>query len=329
MNYISRQVIQEAREKHTDMIKKMSKAMLGICFFFVIIITPEFIFLKKILGTVYMPVMLILGIVQILLVFLTPYIVGFFAFRKTEGGLNSIRLNRFAKKYKKLFFLKSTEIASDRYLSYLCSVIPAEKNKFNRFSLLCSKMYAHIARLEVENAYQTLQELERTFDPKVHYQLDFVYAKLSYAMQFCSYDEFKRLCDDNPALYKDSLRKYESILGYASLNVHDLRQTGRYMEAIDQLDSFLDFMKLDLDPANVLEPKKLNNKIYTYAHLLLDKAAMYFAAGDRDKCLDYVNESDKYTQMITCELPPLFLKDHKDIMMMLYPREEKQSQPLD
>jgi hypothetical protein len=56
---------------------------------------------------------------------------------------------------------------------------------------------------------------------------------------------------------------------------------------------------------------------------------MYFAAGDRDKCLDFVNESDKYTQMITCELPPLFLKDHKDIMMMLYPREEKQSQPLD
>ncbi|NLT09457.1 MAG: hypothetical protein GXY08_08140 [Ruminococcus sp.] len=304
----------------------MSRAILTVSLTIFILLILQIVFIEKFINPKYIPLLFILGIIEAVLAFLNPYIICFFSFRKREGGMNAVRLTRFARKYKQLYHMKCTDIASDRYLSYLKRCIASEKNKFNRFSLVCSEFYAYASRNDVDNAYHALEEMQKTFDPEIHYHLDFTFAKLSYAMQFCSYEDFRRLCDDNPSLYEDCTKKYETLIGYASLVVHDLRETGNYQKALEELEVCLEMNKRDVDgPVNQVDPTRANHRYHTYSHMLLDKADLLFRMGDRERCLDAVNESDMYAQKVTCPLTPLYIKDHMQIMQKLYPPRNNSS----
>jgi|GEM_PF-5574175 len=329
MTFITREELLRSRIIQENIIRKMSRAIITVSLTIFILLIIQIVFIEKFIAPKYITLLFILGVVETVIVFLSPYIICFFSFRKREGGMNAVRLTRFAKKYKKLFHLKCTDIASDRYLSYLKSCIASEKNKFNRFSLICSEFYAYVSRTEVDKAYNALEELQRIFGPKIHYYLDLTFAKLSYALQFCSYEEFRRLCDDNPALYEECTKKYESLFGYASLVVYELKETGEYQKSLEELEVCLEMNKRDVDgPVSQVDPTRANHRYHNYSHMLLDKAELLFSLGDRERCLDAVNESDMYAQKVTCPLTPLYIKDHMKIMQKLYPPQNDPS-PLD
>ena len=319
MRYISKEEILAAREKDTALSMSLAKVMLvSMAVYIAAVIAALFIF--RVNSLVKLALFILLFAAGALLVRLMPYIALVILNKDRRGTVNSFRISRYAKKYKALYDLQCSEICSDRLMFTFDSALLSERDKFNRFTLLLLKFYAHIKRLEPEKAYDTLKELNEIFDPHLHFRSDFTFAKLNHAMQFGTYDDFQRIMDSDPNIFERISDRYDGLLAYAGLMVHVNRALGNYRDALEQLDVMIEFIRKNIEvPYKGDNVRKLNDKLFSYAHHCLDKADLLLSLGDREGCLEQLTESDRVAGRILCDLPPIYLKDHKDLMNKLYP----------
>lgn len=239
----------------------------------------------------------------------TPYIVWCLIYRKKYGN-KTINILKYAKKYTKLNELQLIEICSDKFLDQLNLYINEDKNSFNLFLLKITRFYTYLNRCEIEDAYKELQNIEKTFDEKIHYKSDIVFVRLSYAMQTDNDIMFKSFINENYKVLEKEKNGYQSALSYSLLTVHEKRISGDFNEAIEQIELNEEYVLKEVNaPIYKCDLQKKNRIFFRYSAILLDKAELLLNMDKKEESAATLKKSYEYIKKLSCDIPAIYIQN--------------------
>ena len=323
MNIVSKETVQKLYDEKEQKAVKVSKFVKAI-FYSTLFLTIISIIAVFAIDIPFFPTFFFILIIDFLLMSSMPYIAAFVASEKDYGIKKALKIGRFINKYAHLHGIKSREICSDAFLSQINMCMTTERKHFNRFSLLLSRFYTFILRNDAQMTYNDLAEAEKMFNPKENILTDMLYMRFNFVIHFGSTTDFYKLLDENPNIYEISNKNYQSMIAYISLVIYDRYVSGDLEGALEQLQVWIYFVEKDL--GGKAQSPNLNINFYQHSSLYLDKARYLYELGKIDEAKEAMDTSDKIITKLTCDVPPYYTSEHKEIMNKLYPIEQNSAE---
>ncbi|MBQ8961875.1 MAG: hypothetical protein IJ071_11805 [Ruminococcus sp.] len=242
--------------------------------------------------------------------------------RRISGGKSQNKAGQaFYQKYKDYYQLHKNDLCSDKLLEETERLLQAETDPALRFSLDESLLTICGYRLERERVSQCLEDARRDYDPEKNSRFGLLTAEINAAILTGNSKAAYDLLEKNEELTEWQISFLpEGVTDYAIFASICKRVEGDLAAALEyaQAAKALHERGRNILPLGA-SPTRTEHENYRRAAISLELAGLLFANGREQEARAELDDCDLIIADLKCEVPPLFIKEHQELIESMGP----------
>ena len=237
--------------------------------------------------------------------------------KKACGGkLQSRTSSDFYKKYKGFLEKRKNDICSDELTAEAEKLAENESDPALRFILESVLMVIYGYRMENEKMQEVLEKCRKDYDPERNGQFEDLRLEVNFAILTGDEKKVLELNESNPDFAGHLLNYFpENVVDYALSASVCKRAEGDLSGALEYAKCA---QKLHERARNILPagavPTRTERENYRRAAFSLETAWALYRTGCREKVMKELDNCDLIIADLKCEVPPLFIKEHQELI---------------
>ena len=256
-------------------------------------------------------------VIAFVIPFATSVISGKCLIRQSAGGkLQDRTTSDFYRKYKSFIEMRKNDLCSDQLTAEAEKLAENESDPALRFILESILMVIYGYRLETEKMQATYDKCLQDYDPERSAKYDDLVTEINFALLNHDSRKMLELYDGNDDFIDHRLSTAPGfVVDYAVAASICKCEQGDFSSALEYIEAA---QKLHERARNILPlgaiPKRTESENYRRASISLEKAWALYRTGCREKVMKELDNCDLIIADLKCEVPPLFIKEHQELM---------------
>ncbi|MBP8594076.1 MAG: hypothetical protein KBI35_06635 [Ruminococcus sp.] len=258
--------------------------------------------------------------------FLTSIISGKRLIKRISGGkLQSMTSKAFYEKYGGFVKIHKNDLCSDQITSQAEKLTENETDPALRAVLESCLMVMYGYRLEAEKMQAAHDKCLQDYDPERNTRYDDLVTEINCAILSSNGRRVLELYSANEDFIDHRLGTAPGfVVDYAIAASICKREEGDLVSALEYIEAA---QKLHEKARNILPmgvaPTRTESENYRRASISLEKAKLLLANGTAKAAMEELDQCDLIIADLKCDVPPLFIKEHQELMAEISPFMEK------